>query len=67
MMGGAQPDVYLVMFRSSGCDIQCQRAEQGQERAATFPSAGRYLFRVTIADAGGLTATSSLVVTVTRP
>ncbi len=33
---------------------------------ATFPSAGRYKFQVTIADAGGLTATSSIAVRVIR-
>ncbi len=39
---------------------------RAKNTTATFPGAGRYPLRVTVADAGGLTATSSIVVTVTR-
>ena len=39
---------------------------RAKNTTATFPSAGRYTFQVTIADAGGLTATNSIAVTVAR-
>jgi hypothetical protein len=39
---------------------------KAKNTTATFPSAGRYTLRVAITDTGGLTATSSIVVTVTR-
>ena len=38
-----------------------------KDTTATFQSAGRYTLQVTIADVGGLTATSSIAVTVVRP
>jgi hypothetical protein len=45
-------------------------SENGPNRAknttAIFQTAGRYKFQVTIGDAGGLTATSSIAVTVVR-
>ena len=40
---------------------------RAKNTTATFHSVGRYAFQVTIADAGGLTATSSIAVTVVRP
>ena len=39
---------------------------RAKNTTATFPRAGRYTLHVTIADAGGLSATSSIVVMVTR-
>ena len=48
-----------VMFSVNG-------PNRARNTTATFPGAGRYTFLVTIADAGGLTAASSIVVTVNR-
>ncbi len=51
----------------AGVTFSVDGPNKAKNTTATFPSAGRYRFLVTIADAGGLAATSSIVVTVTRP
>ena len=65
---GGEPN--LTYTWSCTCPAGATFGVNGPNRAknttATFPGAGRYTFHVTIADAGGLTAASSIVVTVTR-
>ena len=51
----------------AGVTFSVNGPNRAKNTTATFPSAGRYTFQVMIADAGGLTATSSIVVAVTRP
>jgi len=50
----------------AGVTFSTNGPNKARNTTATFPSAGRYTLQVTIADAGGLTATSSIVVTATR-
>ena len=42
-----------------GADVQCQRQQRGAEHHGHFQRGGHYTFQVTIADPGGLTATST--------
>jgi hypothetical protein len=48
----------------AGVTFSVNGPNKARNTTATFPSAGRYTLQVTIADAGGLAATSSIVVTV---
>ena len=48
-----------------GVTFSVNGPNRAKNTSATFKNAGRYTFKVTIADAGGLTATSSIAVTVT--
>ena len=50
----------------AGVTFSANGPNRARNTTATFPSAGRYTFQVTLADAGGLTATSSVEVTVSR-
>ena len=50
----------------AGVTFTANGPNQARNTTATFPAAGRYTFQVTIADHGGLTATSRISVTVTR-
>ena len=47
-------------------ELQPQRHESAQNTTATFSQAGAYTFLVTLADPAGLTATSSVTVTVNQ-
>ncbi len=49
-----------------GVTFSVNGPNRAKNTTATLPSAGRYTFRATIADAGGLAATGSIVVTVTQ-
>ena len=49
-----------------GVTFSVNGPNRAKNTSATFKNAGRYTFKVTIADAGGLTATSSMRVAVTR-
>lgn len=49
----------------AGVTFDANGPNKARDTTVTFPSAGRYALQVTIADAGGLTATSSIVVTAT--
>jgi putative membrane-bound dehydrogenase-like protein len=49
----------------AGVTFSVNGPNKSKNTTATFPGAGRYTFHVTIADNGGLTATSSIAVTVT--
>lgn len=50
----------------AGVTFSVNGPNRARNTTATFPSAGRYALQVTIADTGGLTATSGIVVTVIR-
>jgi hypothetical protein len=65
---GGEPNLTYIWSCSgpAGVTFSANGPNRAKNTRATFPSAGRYTFQVTIADAGGLTATSSIVVTVTR-
>ena len=65
---GGEPNLTYTWSCSgpAGVTFSVNGPNRAKNTTATFPSAGRYTFQVTIADAGGLTATSSIVVTVTR-
>ena len=47
-----------------GVTFSTNGPNKAKNTTATFPGAGRYSFQVTIADNGGLTASSSIAVTV---
>jgi len=49
-----------------GVTFSVNGPNHAKNTTATFPSAGRYTCHATIADAGGLAATGSIVVTVAR-
>ena len=51
---------------SAGVTFSVNGPNKARNTTVTFPSAGRYTLHVAIADAGGLTASSSIVVTTTR-
>jgi len=65
---GGEPNLMYTWSCSgpAGVTFSVNGPNRAKNTTATFPSAGRYTFRVTVADAGGLTATSGIVVTVTR-
>ena len=64
---GGEPNLTYTWSCSgpAGVTFSANGPNRAKNTTATFPSAGRYTFQVTIADVGGLTATSSIVVTVT--
>ncbi len=49
----------------AGVTFSVNGPNKAKNTTVTFPGAGRYMFHVTVGDDGGLTATSSIVVTVT--
>ena len=51
----------------AGVTFSANGPNKAKNTTATFPSAGRYTLQVTIADVGGLTATSSIAVAVAEP
>jgi len=65
---GGEPNLTYTWSCSgpAGVTFSTNGPNRARNTAATFPSAGRYTLQVTIADAGGLTASSSIVVTATR-
>jgi hypothetical protein len=64
---GGEPDLTYTWSGSgpAGVTFGANGPNRAKNTTATFPTAGRYTVQVTIADAGGLTATSNLGVTVT--
>jgi hypothetical protein len=66
---GGEPNLTYTWSSTgpAGVTFSVNGPNRAKNTMATFPSAGRYTFQVTIADAGGLAATSSIVVTVTDP
>jgi hypothetical protein len=65
---GGEPNLTYTWSCSgpAGVTFGVNGPNRAKNTAATFPSAGRYTLQVSVADAGGLTATGSTVVTVTR-
>jgi len=65
---GGEPNLTYTWSCSgpAGVTFSANGPNRAKNTTATFPSAGRYTLQVAIADAGGLTAISSIVVTVTR-
>jgi hypothetical protein len=65
---GGEPNLTYTWSCSgpAGVTFSVNGPNKARNTTATFPSAGRYTLQVTIADAGGLTATSSIVVTASR-
>jgi hypothetical protein len=65
---GGEPNLTYTWSCSgpAGVTFSVNGPNRAKNTTATFPSAGRYTFRVMVADAGGFTATSGIVVTVTR-
>jgi hypothetical protein len=64
---GGEPNLTYTWSCSgpAGVTFSVNGPNKAKNTTATFPRAGRYTFQVTIADAGGLTATSSITVTAT--
>ena len=65
---GGEPNLTYTWSCSgpAGVTFSANGPNKARNTTATFPGAGRYTFQVTIADHGGLTAISSIAVTVTR-
>jgi hypothetical protein len=65
---GGEPNLTYTWSCSGpvGVTFSANGPNQAKNTTATFPGAGRYTCQVTIADAGGLTATSRIMITVTR-
>ncbi len=65
---GGEPNLTYTWSGSgaAGVTFSANGPNRAKNTLARFPSPGRYRLQVTIADAGGLTATSSIAVTVTR-
>ena len=65
---GGEPNLTYTWSCSGPADVtfSANGPNRAKNTTAAFQSAGRYTFQVTIGDAGGLTATSSIAVTV-RP
>jgi hypothetical protein len=66
---GGEPNLTYTWSCSGPADVtfSANGPNRAKNTTATFQSAGRYTFRVRIADAGGLTATNSIAVTVVQP
>jgi len=66
---GGEPNLTYTWSCSGPADVtfSANGPNRAKNTTATFRSAGRYTFQVTIGDAGGLTATSNVAVTVVRP
>ncbi|MDH4238870.1 MAG: PKD domain-containing protein [Phycisphaerae bacterium] len=66
---GGEPNLTYTWSYSGPADVtfSVNGPNRAKDTTVTFRSAGRYTFRVMIADAGGLTATSSIVATVVQP
>jgi len=64
---GGEPNLTYTWSYSgpAGVTFSANGPNKAKNTTVTFLSAGRYTFQVTIADDGGLTSTSSIVVTVT--
>jgi hypothetical protein len=65
---GGEPNLTYTWSCSGppGVTFSANGPNRAKNTTATFPRGGRYTFQATIADTGGLTATSSIAVTVTR-
>ncbi len=66
---GGEPNLTYTWSYSGPADVtfSANGPNRAKDTTVTFRSPGRYTFRVMIADAGGLTATSSIEVTVVWP
>jgi hypothetical protein len=66
---GGEPNLTYTWSCSGppGVTFSVNGPNKAKNTTATFPGPGRYALQVTIADTGGLTATSNIMVTVTRP
>jgi hypothetical protein len=64
--GGGEPSLTYTWSCSgpAGVKFSVNGPNKAKNTTATFPGAGRYTLQVTIADTGGLTATSTVAVTV---
>ena len=66
---GGEPNLTYTWSCSdpTGVTFSANGPNKAKNTTVTFQTAGRYTFQVTVGDDGGLTATSSIVVTVTGP
>ena len=66
---GGEPNLTYTWSYSGPADVtfSANGPNRAKNTTVTFQSAGRYTFQVMIGDAGGLTATGSIAVTVVRP